>query len=52
MIDALETAQLRKRCLELALDNAANGARFDAILATAKKFEDFVLRGEVPGAKD
>lgn len=48
MIDASEAAQLRKRCLELALDNSGHGARFDAILVTAKRFEDYVLRGEVP----
>jgi len=48
MIDASEAAQLRKRCLELALDSSRNGSSFDVVLGTAKKFEDYVLRGEVP----
>jgi len=47
-LPAQETANVRQHALDVAIANAPNGAKWDAIIGNAKKFEDYILNGTVP----
>lgn len=41
----------RTRALEIAIENAPNGTKWDAILGNAKQFADFLISGKTPDPK-
>ena len=41
-----ELAAIRQHSLTVAIDNAPNGAQWDAILKNAKRFEEYIVTGK------